>query len=245
MVIGNRAIVRQRTPCVIFMGTRVDWLWMAQILGFEPEVVFFRQNNPLVLLIRRLLPNATVIVGKYAKMKARSLPPVAFVHGNAGAFPFLFDAVDVVLATHGKRGGVPTGWQMARARSTHADVGGVTDGVDHCFLWSRGKAREATLEVTVPRAMPRDVHSVISDVVCGQPWPRPNAVRLDNPRVLEVAPGLYHGGGLLPVDHPGGSFVVRSVFSKSKWCRRRLTKKEVATAFDVPHQASTDPFLAL
>lgn len=95
MVIGNRAVVRQRTPCVIFMGTRVDWLWTAQILGFEPEVVFFRQNNPLVRLIRRLLPNATVIVGKYAKMKARSLPPVAFVHGNDGAFPFLFDAVDV------------------------------------------------------------------------------------------------------------------------------------------------------
>jgi hypothetical protein len=84
--------------------------------------------------------------------------------------------------------------------------------------------------------MPRDVHSVISDVVCGQPWPRPNAVRLDTPRVLEVAPGLYHGGGLLPVDHPGGLFVVRSVFTKSKWYRRRLTKKEVATAFDVPHQ---------
>jgi hypothetical protein len=169
-------------------------------------------------------------------MKARSLPPVAFVHGNAGAFPFLFDAVDVVLATYGKRGGVPTGWQMAPARSTHADVGGVMEGVDHCFLWNHGKAREANLDVTVPRAMPRDVHSVISDVVCGQPCPRPNAVRLDTPRVLEVAPGLYHGGGLLPVDHPGGLFVVHRVFIKSKWCQRRLTKKEVATAFNVPHQ---------
>jgi hypothetical protein len=33
-----------------------------------------------------------------------------------------------------------------------------------------------------------------------------------------------------------GHFFLQSVFNTTKWCRRRLTKKEVATAFDVPHQ---------
>lgn len=236
MVIGNRAIVTHRTPCVVVTGSRIDWIWTAQILGFEPAVVYFRQNNPLVRLVRRLLPNAVIIVGAYTALKSCALPAVAFVHGNVGSFQFLFQSVDVIVTTHGKRGAVPTGWRLARARATHASVGGVTDGVDHCFLYSRGWDRAATLEVSVPRAMPRDVHSIVSDVVCGQPWPKPGAVRLQTPKVLELAPGLYHGGGLLPVDHPHGSFVVRSVYTKSKWCRRRLTKKEVATAFDVPHE---------
>jgi hypothetical protein len=38
------------------------------------------------------------------------------------------------------------------------------------------------------------------------------------------------------VDHPHWAFVVQSVFTPTRWCRWRLTKKGVATAFDVPHQ---------
>jgi hypothetical protein len=44
------------------------------------------------------------------------------------------------------------------------------------------------------------------------------------------------------VDHPPGNYVLQSVFTTTKWCRRRLTRKEVATAFDVPSTAFDVPY---
>jgi hypothetical protein len=248
MVIGSRKVVNSRTPCVVFANSRMDWIWTAQVLGFEPVIVYFRQHNALVRLVKRLLPRAEVIVGSYAKLKARALPSVAFVHGHAGSFDFLFEGVDVILSTQGKRGRLPEGWRLSKARTTHALVGGVTNSIDHCFLWSRGPTRPENLEVCVPRCLSRDVHSVVSDTVSGQPWAKPEASRLSHPKVLELTPGVYHGGGLLDVDHPNGSFLLRSVFTPTKWCRRRLTKTEIAMAFDIPSpiiQACTNVELEL
>jgi hypothetical protein len=236
MVVGTREVVKRRSPCVVFVGNRVDWILTAQLLGFDPEVVYFRQNNPLIPLIQRLLPRADIMVGAWQTiLQRRKLPPVAFVHGHVGAFAFLFDRVDVILSTQGKRGAIPGGWRLAKARTSHVAVRGVTDAVDHCFLWTWGSPQESILEVSVPQCARRDVYSVASDTVAGQPWPKPDRVRLRTPIVLELEPGVYHGGGLLSVDHPTGHYVLRSVFNPSKWCRRRLPQKEVATAFDVPY----------
>jgi hypothetical protein len=110
--------------------------------------------------------------------------------------------------------------------------------VDHCFLWTRGSTRSENVEVCVPRRLPRDVHSVVSDTAGGKPWPKPVMARLKDPKVVELTPGVYHGGGLLPVDHLNGSFILRSVFTPTKWCRRRLTRSEVAMALTFPLQLS-------
>jgi hypothetical protein len=90
--------------------------------------------------------------------------------------------------------------------------------------------------VFVPCCILHEVYSIASNIVEGQSWPKPEQVQLRTPKVLEVAPGLYHGGGLLPVDHPTGHYVPCSLFNTTKWCRRWLTKKEVATAFNMPRQ---------
>jgi hypothetical protein len=108
------------------------------VLGFEPVLIYFREHNALVPLIQRIMPHSEVVVGSYAQLKVRALPSVAFVHGYAGSFEFLFDSVNIILSTRGKRRCVSDGWQLAKARRTHALVGGVTDSVDQCFLWSRG-----------------------------------------------------------------------------------------------------------
>jgi hypothetical protein len=234
MVIGSRQVVTCRTPCVVFANSWMDWVWTAQVLGFEPLIVYFWEPNALVHLIHKLLPRAEVVVGSYAKLKVRALPPVAFVHGYAGLFHFLFESADVILSTHGKRGRLPEGWHLSKARTTHAFVGGVTDSVDHCFLWTRGSTRLENVEVCVPRQLIRNVHSVVSDTISGKPWAMPMVVRLLQPKVLELTPGVYRSGGLLPVDHLNGAFILRSVFTTTKWCRRRLTQLEVAMAFDVP-----------
>jgi hypothetical protein len=224
-----------RTDCSVFVGSRMDWLWTAQVLGFEPKLIHFRHDTPLVPLVRRLFPGTAIVVGSHGGLPAFDLPKVAFVHGSPGSFAFLFEQVDVLVSTQGKRGKVPEGWQLSKTRVAHAKVGGVTDGTDNCYLWSRG-TEELTEIIPVPTALPRDVHSVISDTVAGAACAKPSGGRLKNPRVMETRPGLYNGGGLFPLNHMTGQFVVRSVFTSSKWCRRRLKGTEIASAFDIPHQ---------
>jgi hypothetical protein len=184
-------------------------------------------------------PTAKIIVGSYTLLPSVDLPWVAFVHGSAGAFPFLFDQVEVLVSTKGKRGKVPTGWRLSKSRVAHHVVGGVTDAVDHCFLWYWGEKQHQAEAVSVPTALPRDVHSVVSNTIGGTACPKPRVARLPTPQVLELKPGVYHAGGLLPLDHVKGRFVVRSVYTASKWCVRRLTGNELASAFDVPHQVVT------
>jgi hypothetical protein len=179
------------------------------------------------------MPYAEVLVGSYAQLKVWALPSVAFVHGYTGSFEFLFDSVNVILLTRGKRGRVPDEWQLATARTTHASIGGVTDFVDQGFLWSCNTTRAENAEVCVPKCLARDVYLVVSDTVSGRPCPKPVSARLIPPTVLEVSPGLYHSGGLLPADHTSGAFVVCSIFTATKWCRRRLTKAKLAMAFDI------------
>jgi hypothetical protein len=48
------------------------------------------------------------------------------------------------------------------------------------------------------------VNSVISDTVSGVVCPKPLAGRLTVPQVLETCPGVYHGSGLLPLNHMHG-----------------------------------------
>jgi hypothetical protein len=49
------------------------------------------------------------------------------VDGHAGLFGFLFDQADVIVSTRGCRGPVLTGWQLHKACTTHAAIGGVTN----------------------------------------------------------------------------------------------------------------------
>jgi hypothetical protein len=224
MTVGSRVVATPGTPCAVFVGARVNWLWTSQVLGFEPKLVHFRETTSLVLLVRRLFPDARIVVGSHGALLGFDLPKVAFVHGSVGSFSFLFDKVDVIVATQGKRGKAPIDWELSKTRVAHSRVGGVTNTTDNCYLWTRSHRRNSAAEIPVPTALPRDVHSVVSDTVCGAVSGKPVASRMHTPQVLETRPGVYHGGGggLLPLDHMNGQFEVRSVFTPTKWCRRRL-----------------------
>jgi hypothetical protein len=80
------------------------------------------------------------------------------------------------------------------------------------------------------------MHSVVSDTIGGTASSKPRLAWLPTPQVVELKPGVYHAGGLLPLDHVKGWFGVWSVYTASKWCVQRLTGSELTSAFDVPHQ---------
>jgi hypothetical protein len=107
MTIGLRLMSTSQTPCIVFVGAHLDWLWTLQVLGFGPQSVHFREDTSLVPLVRRLFPDAKVVVGSHGALPGVDLPKVAFVHRSVGSFHFLFDKVDAIVTTQGKRGKPP------------------------------------------------------------------------------------------------------------------------------------------
>jgi hypothetical protein len=186
MTIGSRLVATYQTLCAVFVGTRLDWLWTAQTLGFEPKLVHFRKNTSLVPLVRRLFPDAKLVVGSHGALPGFDLPKMAFIHGSVGSFSFLFDKVDVIVTTQGKRGKAPVEWELSKTRVAHSRVGGITNATDNCYLWTRSCRSETTAEIPIPTALPRDVHSVVSDTVVGTVCTKPVAPRMHTPHVLET-----------------------------------------------------------
>jgi hypothetical protein len=90
----------------------------------------------MALVQECLLPGAKIVVGSWGALPALNLLKVAFVYGSLGSFEFLFDQVEVVVTTQGKQSKVPMGWQLSKTQATHLSIGGVTDGIDNCYLES-------------------------------------------------------------------------------------------------------------
>jgi hypothetical protein len=135
---GSRVVVTTREPCSLFLGSRVDLLWTALGLGFEPTHVHLLSGS-LSSVVLTLAPNANVVTSSTPSW-AQALPAVAFVHGNAHTFPFLFGQAEAIFCTKVRKRQMhcpPPGWHLVHTESSHAGVGGVTDGFEHCTGWIR------------------------------------------------------------------------------------------------------------
>jgi hypothetical protein len=135
---GDRPVVINREPCALFLGTRIDLLWTAMGLGFQPTQIHLRHVS-LGPIVQKLAPEATIVTSCTPAWRA-SLPAVAFVQGYAHSFSFLFEQAEAVLCTRVRSRQLrspPSGWNLVHTQATHAEVGGVTDGADHCIGWFR------------------------------------------------------------------------------------------------------------
>jgi hypothetical protein len=98
-------------------------------------------------------------------------------------------------------------------------------------------ANGVVTRVHLPTSPPRDVHSVVNDCAPGTTCKAPKQTQMEQPCVLQhrAKTNIYHAGGLFPtgVSHPW--FRVRCVHTFSRWCARRLTRKELAAVYDMPH----------
>ena len=123
-------------------------------------------------------------------------------------------------------------WRRVR----HSEVGGVTNA-SYWFGWNwtcntqsspfaqrralvhmlGPAAKSFQKEVTVPMGVDRLVNAVNRDT---------NGVVIAN--------------GLLPVEEFGGFIICPTVFTKTKWCQRRLIVKEIADIFDQPHNVAEE-----
>jgi hypothetical protein len=123
-------------------------------------------------------------------------------------------------------------WKMEPRKFSHFKCGGVTDGKWTCYVYSKG-AR------VVPHVEPTSYHdmsSILDSRTAGIPCPPPHISTSHDalPRVIQLRPNTYHGGGLMPWCARSCFVVTPCVYSPSGWVRRRCTQQELASIFDIP-----------
>jgi hypothetical protein len=194
MTIGYRSVVTHRSPCSVFVGTRINLLWTSQVLGFEPKIVHFHRDSPVVTLVRRLFPSARIVVGSRGALPAYDFPKVAFIHGSVGSFAFLFDQVDVIVTTQGRHARYPRDGNYPKC-ALHIpewaeSLMGLTIAI--CGLVWRGVPLWRSLSLPLYHGT-----STLSAAtrLGGAACAKPPLAHLKTPRVLETRPGMCHGGG--------------------------------------------------
>jgi hypothetical protein len=101
-------------PCALFLGMRVDMLWTALGLGFQPTHIHL-QHGSLGPLVRLLAPLAS-IVSSFTQEWRVGLLATAFMQGFTHTFQFLFEQAEVILCTNVYKkqqlGCPPLGWHL-------------------------------------------------------------------------------------------------------------------------------------
>jgi hypothetical protein len=127
-----------------------------------------------------------------------------------------------------------TSWKMSPHQFAHLGVGGVTDGTWTFFVYSRNS--HSVLPSTTQIVNVRDMSSILETHTSGIPVPAPTTAMSDAtlPKVVQLRPNTYHGGGLMPWVARSAFVIAPYIFSPTKWVRRRCSLVEQGEIFDYP-----------
>jgi hypothetical protein len=122
-------------------------------------------------------------------------------------------------------------WKMIPKVLSHVEVGGCTDGQWSIYYYSKS---QMSFEMTAGSAAFRDLSSVLDPKVNGIPCSAPgeNLDASRRPEVIQLRPNVYHGGGLIPWVARSSFIVSPSIYSPTRWVRRRLTNQEMSSVLD-------------
>lgn len=203
-------------------STGPDWLAICRDMGYiTDEVWVFDSRLDLASAMPRLQSRVMFMTGA---RDTRTL-----------LIPITSPLVELIFTTGETRRSVLATWVATNFRVSHAASGGVTDHVLHIQCW-RPSATRYPIFTSIPPQVCRDMSTILNSTAeGGRERPAPCVLRVEPPRVLKLAPGLYHGFGHYPLAvRPTPAFLVPSVFTKSKWTRRGLTLHERLLVLDFP-----------
>jgi len=124
-------------------------------------------------------------------------------------------------------------WCMRPITIMHAQCGGVTDGKWVLNLYY--KASFTDFPLTECAVSGRNLHSLLDSMSSGCPCTSPPKIDLTaTPIVVRQRCSTYHCDGLLPWTDRDAFVTSPSVFSPTRWVRRRLTTRELLHVLDVP-----------
>jgi hypothetical protein len=205
-----------------------DWLSMCRLLGYiTSEVRVFHSRDSLWANMTDLSAEVVFMSGT---RESRTL-----------MFPIPSQKVKLILTTGGTRRNRQATWRASTYTIIHhAAVGGVTDHIQLVNAWRPLACLPLSPQLLLAK-IPRDMSTILNSTAeGGRERAAPTTPRVEPPRVLQLAPGLFHGFGHYPLGAcPTPSFVVPSVFTKSKWVCRVLTIQERLLTLDFPEAQSS------
>lgn len=245
--------LKAKRPCIIFGDTYPSWLAFVGQLGYIPVMVILRSDKYLSVVEQIVpeecgiwcMPDWSALIAKIPHFTGREA--ISFVDGRVTQQVLdLSQAMDVhiVLGTGLSRRHI-RGWEQVVHKTHHSTVGGVTHSECHvvgCYL--QGSSSRSPINVpTLPRHVPRDLSSVLSDVIgrgMARNAPRQRVLAVGsvvNVRPMAVRP-VYHGRGWLPPNPPHRTWVLTpSVFApRHKWMMRPLSTSEYLGVYDYPER---------
>jgi len=124
-------------------------------------------------------------------------------------------------------------WRMSPSTLHHVDCGGVSDGSWTFYIYTR---TSSPVSLLTPAAGPqRDLTSVMDTLISGTPvQPPPLCQSPMRPVVVQLRPNTYSCSGLFPWNSRKAFVITRSVFSPTKWVKRKLLGSEVLKVLDLP-----------
>jgi len=220
--------------CIILCKSWPCWLWAALHQDYEVKLVIV-QDDQWFNIIKQLSPTTEVIVWRDTDDKFWPVIDVAFTDFDLkGILMSLWNYITKAVVTLRALRNPPPGWGYTKLHISHSNCGGVTNGRWNVHVY-RVKPKGP---LVVRTQAPRDLSAIIDTMVSGGcPCTTPKEViHSKEPQIIEVRPKTYHCKGLVPWGVEPIWAVVPSVFSPSKWCRRKLTAKEILLSRDISHQ---------
>jgi hypothetical protein len=122
-------------------------------------------------------------------------------------------------------------WTAHSLCTNHAEIGGTSDRISWISVFGRGLKLSG---LTAPARARREVSSVCQYHHFGMYSPPQLSRQHNNPVVVCVSPGVFHGDGLYPMTRSRSPyFLLRSKYAVSGWCKRRLRVDELSQVYDV------------
>ncbi len=122
-------------------------------------------------------------------------------------------------------------WTMTPFHFQHSAVGGATDASGSLYVYAK---EPVSLSQVVNPISLRDLSGILDSKIPGTPCPAPLQVSNKEPKVIQVRPNTYHGGGLLPWTARNAFIIAPCCFSPTNWVRRRLSSMEMCNVLDIP-----------
>lgn len=210
------------------------WLSAMSTLGFGDVLAWAGDPNLMSKYFAGTVPGLHMFKSK-KKIRGDD-PDVVFVSGSP---KFVHDECfhlkgrrvwATVPAKRGRRLGILSKTDLRWQLIAHAEVGGVTNG-----LYWLGTSMDMDFDIDRDPnfRVIQDVLSVAEDGVPLDKYYDVKVARGSLPKV-EWRDDLLLENSLLPVDQWNAFVATMSVFTSTRWIKRRLTKKELAIAFDLP-----------
>ena len=233
VVLGSRSVLadEDRVPCGILASKSLQWLWIADTLGFDPEWCVLGTQVGNIDWIRATYPKTSFL------RRPNLLRPVSVIFCDLAPPPFVYDIPTLELVFHNllPRRYPPKKWTVRSVGLSHSALGGLTLQTQHVRCSTLAYRKFGS--VPSPPALASCVYTVASDTTkAGIRANAPRSRRMGVNQVTPIGGSRFHGGGLYPLLSPGSArqvFLLPFVHQYTRWCYRRLTSEEEWMVYDV------------